>query len=377
MKTRWIAGVVVVLVCVAALTVAVRSKKTHAIQIGAVLPLTGDLAIYGQKMKRGIDLAISQANAQGGAIGRHVQVDYEDDQGDPKTSIAATQKLITVNGVKVIIGGAISATALPCIPIIDRSHIVLFSPAATSPKLSGASKYFFRNWPSDIYDGTAMGEFAARSLNIREAAVLYVNNEWGVAISKIFTDTFQADGGRVTMTESYEPDATDFRTQLTKIAARRTQAIFIPGYLKELVTILRQKQELQITAAVLSAYGFYDPKILEQAKTAAEGAVFTAPAFDPDSQDPAVRNFAAAFQKEYGDKPDIWAAQAYDAARIVLKCLRAGASSGPEIRTMIAGIKNFEGVSGRTSFDANGDVQKPLRFMTVRHGQFANYTAEK
>jgi branched-chain amino acid transport system substrate-binding protein len=377
MKTRWIAGAVVVLLCVAALVIAVRSKKPQDVRIGAVLPLTGDLAIYGQKMKRGIDLAISQANAQGGVKGRHIQVHYEDDQGDPKTSIAATQKLITVDGVKVIIGGAISATALPCIPIIDRSHVVLFSPAATSPSLSGASKYFFRNWPPDTYDGTAMGEFAAKSLRLKQVAVLYVNNEWGVAISKIFTDTFQADGGRVTITESYEPNATDFRTQLTKIAARRPEAIYIPGYLKELITILRQKQELRITAKVLSAYGFYDPQILQQDGGVAEGAIFTAPAYDPDNQDPGVTSFVTAFHKAYGDKPDIWAAQAYDAARIVLSALQTGASTGPEIRDVIAKVKGFDGVTGRTSFDANGDVQKPLRFLTVRSGQFTNYTPEK
>ena len=377
MKNRWTAGVVVVLLCVVAVVIAVRSRQPRGVQIGAVLPLTGDLAIYGQKMKQGIDLAIGQANAQGGVGSRPVQVDLEDDQGDPKTSIAATQKLIAVNGVKVIIGGAISATALPCIPIIDRSHVVLFSPAATSPKLSGASKYFFRNWPSDTYDGTAMGEFAAKSLHLKEAAVLYVNNEWGVAISKIFTDTFQANGGRVTITESYEPNATDFRTQLTKIAVRRPGATYTPGYLKELITILRQKQELRINATILGAYGFYDPQILQQARGAAEGAIFTAPAYDPDSQDPAVRDFSGAFQKEHGSKPDIWAAQAYDAARIVLSALRTGASTGPEIRNVIANIKGFDGVSGRTSFDAEGDVQKPLRFLTVRGGQFMNYAPEK
>jgi len=377
MKTRWIAGTVVVLLCVAALVIAVRSKKPQDVRIGAVLPLTGDLAIYGQKMKRGIDLAISQVSAEGGVAGRHVQVDYEDDQGDPKTSIAATQKLITVDGVKVIIGGAISATALPCIPIIDRSHVVLFSPAATSPSLSGASKYFFRNWPPDTYDGTAMGEFAAKSLRFKEVAVLYVNNEWGVAISKIFTDTFQANGGRVTITESYEPNGTDFRTQLTKIAVRRPEAIYIPGYLKELITILRQKQELRISTKVLSAYGFYDPQILQQDGGAAEGAIFTAPAYDPDNQDPGVTRFVSAFHKVYGDKPDIWAAQAYDAARIVIAALQTGVVSGPEIRNAIAKVKDFDGVTGRTSFNANGDVQKPLRFLTVRYGQFANYAMEK
>jgi branched-chain amino acid transport system substrate-binding protein len=175
------------------------------------------------------------------------------------------------------------------------------------------------------------------------------------------------------LSESYEPNATDFRTQLIKIAAAKPEAIYIPGYLKELITALRQKQELRVGGKVLSAYGFYDPKLLEQAKTAAEGAVFTVPAFDPDNPSPAIKEFTSTFQAEYGEKPDVWAAQAYDATGIIAAALNTGATTGPEIRDQIAQTKNFDGVSGRTSFDENGDVQKPLRFMTVRDGAFANY----
>lgn len=348
------------------------SSSNSEVNIGAVLPLTGDVAIYGQKMKRGMDLAVAQANAGGGIRGKKVRVLYEDDQGDPKSSVAAVQKLISVSGVKVIVGGAISATALPAVPIAERNEVVLFSPAATSPKLTGISKYFFRNWPPDVFDGTAMGEFAAKSLRVKTAAVFYVNNEWGVAISKIFADTFQANSGTVVGTESYEPNATDFRTQLTKLAARKPEAIYIPGYLKELITILRQKQELRIQARILSAYGFYDPALLEQAAGPAEGAIFTVPAYNPDSPEPVVKNFTTAFQAAHGEKPDIWAAQAYDAARIVLMALEEGAKTGPEIRSRIAGVRNFDGPSGRTSFDDKGDVEKPLRFMTVEKGRFVD-----
>jgi branched-chain amino acid transport system substrate-binding protein len=190
--------------CSVALAVVVLATLTgcdaagsRGVRIGAVLPLTGDIATYGQKMKKGIDLAVKHINTKGGVQGKQIAVLYEDDQGDPKASIAAVLKLITVSKVSAIIGGAISATALPCVPVIDQHKVVLFSPAATTPKLSGMSKYFFRNWPPDVYDGTAMGDFAARTLHLKRVSMLYVNNEWGVAISKIFSDVFQANGGAV------------------------------------------------------------------------------------------------------------------------------------------------------------------------------------
>ena len=128
------------------------TKKEKEIKIGAILPLTGDIAVYGQKMKNGIDLAVKHINSKGGIDGKQIKVLYEDDQGEPKASVAAVQKLITIEKIPVIIGGAISATALPTVPIADKKKVVLFSPAATTPKLSGMSRYFFRNWPADIYD---------------------------------------------------------------------------------------------------------------------------------------------------------------------------------------------------------------------------------
>jgi branched-chain amino acid transport system substrate-binding protein len=365
----WAAAGVVLLLCAVA---GCARRSAQPVTIGAVLPLTGDLAVYGQEMKKGIDLAVDQAAKGKGSNRLRVTVLYEDDRGDPKTSVTAVEKLIATAKVPVIIGGAISATAVPCVPVAQRSHVVLFSPAATSPKLTGVSPYFFRNWPSDIYDGQAMGEFAARGLGFKRAAVLLVNNEWGVAISKEFERAFQAAGGKIVAKESYQQNATDFRAQLTKIKSTSPQAVYLPGYLKELSNILRQKKELDVSGTALSAYGFYDPKLLQTAGSAAEGAVFTAPAYDPKQRKPAVEAYVKAFHARYGKDPDIWSAQAYDAANIVLSALREGGRSGDELRDRIARVKGFDGVAGLTSFDAKGDVQKPLRLMTVRGGKFAD-----
>lgn len=352
-------------------------KEEKEIKIGAILPLTGEVSVYGIKMKKGIDLAAKQWNSKGGINGKPLNILYEDDQADPKMSVSAVQKLISTEKISVIIGGAISATALPIIPIIDKSKVVLFSPAATSPKLGGSSPYFFRNWPSDIYDGSAMGQFAANTLAIKRVAILNVNNEWGIGISRVFGEIFKKNGGEIVISDSYEQNATDFRAQLAKIKNQQVEAIFIPGYLKELINILRQKKELGIKSPILSAYGFYDPKILELAQDAAEGAIFTTPTYDPDKKDPAIENYVAIFQKEYGEKPDIWSAQAYDAMNIIAVALERKQQAGTELRNEIARIRNFEGVAGRTSFDENGEVQKPLKFMIVKNGKFMDFNSKE
>ncbi len=352
-------------------------KQSEEIKIGVILPLTGDIAVYGQKMKNGIDLAVEEINKSGGIKTKKLVVLYEDDQGDPKSSVAAFRKLITTEKVPAIIGGAISACALSVAPIADKEKVVLFSPAATSPKLTGISEYFFRNWPSDVYEGLVMGRFAADTLELSKVAILYVNNDWGVGLSKEFEKSFTRGGGSIVVKESFDQGASDFRTQLTKILKAKPQAIYIIGYLKELLILLRQKEEMGIKIQLLSTYGFYDPQILQEIGKAAEDAIFTAPIFDPGSPTKIVETYVKEYEAKYGVKPDIWSAQAYDVMNVVALALKKGAKTGSEIQAEIAKVKNFEGVSGLTSFDEKGDVVKPLRFMTVRNGVFVDYSSGK
>jgi branched-chain amino acid transport system substrate-binding protein len=131
---------------------------------------------------------------------------------------------------------------------------------------------------------------------------------------------------------------------------------------------------MKIDCRILSAYGFFDPKILELPKDALEGAVFTAPFFDPDAQDTVIKMYNKSYQSVYDEIPDIWSAQSYDAANLILSVLSKGDRSGPQIQTGLANIKNYPGVSGLTSFDKNGEVVKPLRIMTVKEGKFINYS---
>lgn len=338
---------------------AIRSVP-HA---GVILPLTGNAAVYGVALRNGIELARSED-------AEPLQLTYEDDRGQGVDSIAAVRKLMDVQKTSVIIGGAMSSTAEPIIPICTRQQVVLLSPTATNAALTTMGNFFFRLWPSDTFDGKVMAETAFNKLGLRRVAILFVNAAYGAGISDVFQENFTRLGGTIVSREGYSQGATDFRTVLTKIAALKPEAIFVPGYVVEVTQVLKQARELGIKTRFLGGNTFYDPKLIEIAGPAAEGAVFSYPTYDAGSTEPEITKFVAAYKKKYNAEPDTFAAQGYDTYRVLRKALSSGASSGPEIASALRSMPEYDGPGGRIKFQANGDVEKPLRLLMVQGGKF-------
>lgn len=174
--------------------------------------------------------------------------------------------------------------------------------------------------------------------------------------------------------EAYAQGATDFRAQLTKIKALSPDALYLPGYYKELAGILKQARQLGLKTKFLSVNSFYDPKLLQIAGDSAEGAIFTYPMYDPKSKDAVTRKFVDAFKKKYGKEPDIFAVQGYDALNLVALAVAKGDFTSDNIRQALSEVKNYPSMGGTITFDKNGDVIKPLRLLTVRQGKFESFT---
>lgn len=339
----------------------------QAILVGAVLPLTGDAAVYGKAIKNGIGLALAQAND---AQQRRIKLLYEDDAGQATQAVSAAHRLIDIDKVPVIIGGAMSSTAEATIPICDANHVVLISPTATKPSLTRMGSYFFRLWPSDDYDGKFMADAAYNKLGLRRVSILYVNLAYGVGITQVFTREFERLGGTIVSKDGYNQGTTDFRTILTRITAAHPDAIYLPGYVAEITQILKQAKELGIKTRFLGVNSMYDPKLIEIAGDAADGAVFTYPMYDTHSSDPVIAHFVASYKARYGSDPDAFAAQGYDTLRVLVKALDSGARTGNAIRLALHSIGPYDGPGGSFTFDERGDVEKPLRLLIVRNGRF-------
>jgi branched-chain amino acid transport system substrate-binding protein len=380
MRGKWIglATIILVFVAVGVVFVAILStrKSAESLKVGAVLPLTGSAAVWGQNAKMGMDLAVDQINSGGGVNGKRLVVIYEDSQSDPKLATSALQKLISADGIQVVIGDIASSSVLAMAPIAERNHIVLLSPGASNPEISHAGRYIFRNWQSDALEGEVDARFAYDKLKWRRVALLHVNNAYGTGLADVFKRVFTNLGGSVLREEFFEQSATDMRTQITKIAATKPDGIYMPGYPPEMATALKQMRELAVTLPILSVQAFDDPEILKRAGDAAEGVIFSVPT-PPDPKQPVVSAFHSQYAQMYHKEPGVCSDTGYDAVRIVAWAIGQGASTGAQIREKMAALNDFPGAAGKTTFDANGDVVRDFSFFKVKDGKFQPTEASK
>lgn len=345
------------------------TQRQSELRIGVVLPLTGDGAAYGEKEKEGVMLAIEEHNASSST---KITVFYEDSQGSPAPAASAAQKLIA-QGVAVIIGDAFSSPTLAMVPIADKSNTVLISPSASSPKLSGSSKFFFRVWPSDVSEASIMARIAVERMDLSTFAIFNGNNEYGIGLRDVFKAAVDSLGKTVLLTENYNEGDSDFRVQLVKIKASSPQAIYLGGYYREFAKILQQARELGITSQFLSCGTFHEPEVITLSGGAAEGVVFVQPYFNRESRDSITQNFVRAYESKFKSEAGVYAAHGYDAAEVIAAVIDMGNVTSEEIRAGLLTLTDFPGVTGATTFIEGGDVIKPARVMTVRQGKFIEY----
>lgn len=348
-------------------------KKSQEVTIGVLFPLTGDAAAYGERGKNGVNLAVDEINAQGGIKGRKLRVIYEDSQANPRVGVSAIQKLIAVDKVSCIIGDIVSATTLAIAPIVEKNKVALLSPTASAPAITKAGEYIFRIWPSDLAEGEKIAEFAYRE-EFKKISILYMQNDYGIAIKDIFSETITCVGGKVISALGYKPDETDFRGYLTRVVAQKPQAVYVAGYFKDSALILKQARELGIKIQFLGTTAIEDPKFLEIAGAGAEGIIYpVATGYDPKGGEKIVKHFTNSFKKRYGKEPGWVEAQAYDAVKVIAYAMEKGGIRGPEIQKAMTKIKGFKGVTGEITFDRYGDVIKPIQIKVVKEGKFQPY----
>ena len=368
MRKIWIGVLILIIAALAVSLIVTQTKKEpEEIKIGAIFALTGDAAMYGESAKNGLELAIEELNKK--LLDKKITVVYEDNQGDPSKAVSSFQKLADVDKVKYIIGPLGTPEVLAVAPIAEKKKIIILTPTSSGPQLTQAGDYIFRNCMSDLIEGSALAEFVFKELKARTAGILYINNDYGIGLRDAFKKRFDVLGGEILAEESFRRGDTDFRTQLLKIKFKNPHVLLLIGY-AEMGQILKQARELGIKIQVVSTSNFEMPEILEIAGNAAENIYYTYQGFDIESEEEVVKKFANSYRAKYNKEPDIFAALTYDAMKILAKAIERGGTDVENVKKELYGIKNFIGVTGKTSFDKNGDVIKPIGIKKVENGKF-------
>lgn len=345
------------------------SEEPKVYRVGAMVPLSGSLEAYGRNMKNGMTLALDEINAAGGIKGKKLDILFEDDRSTEKIAVSKSEELIKNAHVPAIIGGANSNITLAMAPVCEKNKVVLLSPAASSPKLSGFGRYVFRNYPSDTEEGKVMAQYAVRRMRIRTVSIVYIDNDYGQGLEGVFKDTFTSLGGAVSIAKPYPPNTTDFVAVVKELKANPTDGVYIIGYYTEIAAFLQEVQKQKLTSKLLSVEAVAQPMILEIAPEAAEGLTYPQPPYNPDSTDPEIQKFVAAYRAKFPTKPDLDAAFSYDAIKIVAKAIENCRTYPQDLRDRIADT-NYKGITGDISFDANGDVDITPHIFQIKDGKF-------
>lgn len=341
--------------------------RKETLKVAAILPLTGNNANYGIYIKNGLELAKEEINKRR-AGGRLIEIIYEDDKAEPKQAINIIHKMIETDHPIMIFGPWASSCALAIAPIAEKNKIPVLA-EAQSPQIRDAGDYIFRIQPDSRYYLKYLVPYCFDSLKLKRIAILFVNNDYGKDQSTVFETDFIKLGGTIVHKEGFPQDAKDFRTQLTKIKALNPDGIFIPAYV-EAGNILKQATELALTCQFIGSAPMENPEIIKIAGPAANGVIYPHH-FDPESQDSLIRNFINVYKNKYGTDAEGFGALAYDGLFIIDKLLEQCGEDKECIKKTLYQI-NFNGVTGKSSFDDHGDVIKPITIRKIVNQKFTS-----
>jgi branched-chain amino acid transport system substrate-binding protein len=337
------------------------TSSTGDIKIGAYGAVTGGQAAFGTSSRQGFELAVEELNAKGGLLGgRKVQLVFEDDESKPEAASTVVTKLVKQDQVVAVLGEVASSNSLAAAPICQQSKVPMISPASTNEKVTQVGDYIFRICFIDPFQGEVMAKFAANTLKTKRVAIMKdTKADYSVGLTETFRSAFQGLGGTVTGVVDYSQGDTDFKAQLTTIRGQNPEAIFIPGYYQEAGIIVRQAREAGMEIPILGGDGWDSDPLFNIGGKFLKNCYYSTH-YSTDNPAPAIQNFIKAFKAKYKTTPDANAALGYDSANVLFDAItRAGTTDSQKLRDAIAATKNYSGVTGTMSLNAERNAVKP------------------
>ncbi len=360
------------------------SSDSDVFKVGGIGPTTGNNAIYGTAVKNGIQLAVDEINADGGINGYQIEYQFEDDQSDSEKSVNAYNTLKDW-GMQMLVG---TVTSTPCVAVVEETHadnMFQLTPSATTVE---AVQYdnAFRMCFSDPSQGTVSADYIAENGLATKVAVIYDSSDtYSTGIYQSFASEADAKGLEIVAAEAFTADSnTDFSVQIQKAKDSGAELVFLPIYYQQASLILAQADRAGFAPkwfgvdgmdGILNVEGF-DGSL-------AEGLMFLTP-FTPDADDEATQTFVANYEKEFGDTPIQFAADAYD-CMYVIKAAAEKADVTPDmsVSDMCDAMKSamteitIDGLTGKQiSWDADGEPSKEPTVVVIKNGAYEVLQAE-
>jgi len=353
----------VLMVCVALgpLMAGGKAEKTEPVKIGMYADLSASTAQWGTDAEKGAKLKVKEVNAEGGILGRPVQLIVYDIKTSPTEAVRAYTRLAQEDRVCVVNGSLLSNTALAVSPVAEKVRVPVVSRAmderATTPNFDPANPdkeipvnpYFFLTQPSAFQQAAIIASYAIHELKIKTFAMLYTpSNAYALYLAMGFEHYVKKQGRQLVGKFEFQAGDQDFRAQLTKIRELNPDGLFIPNYVTENANAVKQAREIGVRSVFLGNNSWYKP-MDEVAGEAADGAYF------PNNitfDDPKLQDFFKKYKAEYGEEPRLHSFSGYDDVGLMLDAIkRAGSTDPQKVRDALEATKGYKGVVTTITID--------------------------
>lgn len=331
------------------------SGESDVIKIGWIGSLTGDQAVWGTCEFNTVKMMVEEANANGGWLGKQIEVIGYDTKGDSLEAVNAVKRLVGQDKVVGIIGPNASGQAIAISQVLEEAKVVDIATVATNPKVTvdedGNTKpYNFRVCFIDPYQGAVAAGYAFEELGFTKAAILYdVADEYSQGLTEFFEKTFVELGGEIVAKEAFKFGDVDFRPQLSKVKEAQPEVVFMPYFFKEVALSTSQARELGIDATFMGGDGWTSEQLLEMAGDAVEGSYVVN---HLDFDDPDVQDFKNAYTEKYDAAVELNGYLAYDAFKLLEEAVKqAGVADSVKIKEAME-TAEVQGITGKIVVNA-------------------------
>jgi len=369
--------VAIIVLVMAGILVGCGNSASQDIKIGVLNEMTGGNATFGTSSANGAKMAIKEANAKGGILGKQIQAVIADNKSEPSEAANAMTKLATQDNVVAVTGTFSSSNAIAASNVAEASKLPYMAIGATNPKVTVDEKtgkvknYTFRVCFIDPFQGTVGANFVLSTLKLSKAVMLVdSSSDYSKGLASFFKDAFTKGGGSILAEESYLQKDQDFKTILTKVKALNAEIIYIPGYYEEVGKIVKQARELGITVPIVGGDGWDSPKLVEIGTGPALNNTYFTNHYSADDTSPASQAFVEAYKKEYGQAPDAMAVLSYDGTNILIDAIKRANSVDPEkICEALAATKDYVAITGSTTLNGTHDAVKNVVIIEMKDGK--------
>ncbi|OFX27075.1 MAG: hypothetical protein A2Z07_02125 [Armatimonadetes bacterium RBG_16_67_12] len=338
-------------------------RAQEAVTFGVILPFTSGVPGAARAAHQGARLAAEET----GSGGATVTLIVEDDRGSPDEAARIFSRILE-RRVAAVVGPLTDLTASAVAPIAERAKVAVVSPGATGTIPYGGSSVFRTSLPAQA-QARVLAEYLVQTRRARRISVIHEGNDYGTLVAMAFVARVRELHAEVVGTRLYRDGDTEFTRHASGVIADGADAVFVAGYPDEGARIIATLRERGVRTPIVGSDALYSADLLEWAKDSAEGVLLPA-AFVPSEPIPAVQDFVGKYRRKYSETPDHFAAQGYDAVKVLLFAAKRGGRGPAALRSALQGLRRFPGVTGEITFDRFGAPDRPVAIARVRAGTF-------